>query len=215
MLKEFWNTLSGNRPLAGRASRPDMLVALLGNPGDEYARSRHNLGFMVGARLLERTGTGKPDPKFRGRYWSGTIDGQSVGLLFPETFMNNSGRSVGKALHDLGLEPNHLVVVHDDIDLAFGRLRLRGGGTSGGNLGVRSVVDAVGTDEFRRIKLGVGRPPGGVDPAEFVLAEFEPHEIPAVRRMVGLAAKAVIDLGRDPLDLVMSRYNGDVGAACD
>ena len=215
MLKEFWNTLSGNRRLAVRASRPDMLVALLGNPGDEYARSRHNLGFMVGARLLERAGAGEPASKYRGRYWSGAIDGQNVGLLFPETFMNDSGRSVGKALHDLGLGPDRLLVVHDDIDLAFGRLRLRGGGTSGGNLGVRSVVDAVGTDEFRRIKLGVGRPPGGVDPADFVLAEFEPHEIPAMRRMVELAADAVIDLSRDPLDLVMSRYNGEAVASCD
>ncbi len=215
MLKEFWNTLSGNRRLAVRASRPDMLVVLLGNPGDQYARSRHNLGFMVGAHLLERVRAGEPTPKYRGRYWAGAIDGQNLGLLFPDTFMNDSGRSVRKALGDLGLEPDRLLVVHDDIDLAFGRLRLRGGGTSGGNLGVRSVVDAVGTDEFRRIKLGVGRPPGGVDPADFVLSEFKPHEIPAVRRMVELAAGAVTDLGRDPLDLVMSRYNGEAWASCD
>lgn len=192
-----------------------MLIVLLGNPGDKFAPTRHNLGFMVGRRLLERAGASEPAPKYRGRYWSGPVDAENLGLLFPETFMNDSGRSVGKALHELGLTSDRLAVVHDDIDLGFGKLRIRGGGASGGHLGVRSVVDAVGTADFIRLKLGVGRPPGGVDPAEFVLAPFEPHEEPAVQQLIELAADAVLALTRNPLDLVMSRYNGESVASCD
>ena len=192
-----------------------MLVALLGNPGDEHARARHNVGFRVGSRLLERARAADPAPKYHGRFWAGALDGESIALLFPDTFMNDSGRSVGRAVRDLGLGSDRLVVVHDDIDLAFGRIRVRGGGATGGHLGLRSIVDALGTGDFARIKLGVGRPLGGVDPADFVLAEFEPHEEPAVRRMIELAAGAVIDLARDPLDLVMSRYHVDSVASCD
>lgn len=211
MLKDFWNALTANSSRPARGSAPDVLLAFLGNPGAEHAGTRHNVGFMVGERLLERAPGSQPVQKHRGRYWSGEIDGVHAALLFPLTFMNRSGRSVGKALNGLGLDPDRLIVVHDDIDLAFGRVRVRGGGASGGHLGVRSIVDAVGTSDFRRVKLGVGRPPGRIDPADFVLAEFEPHEAPEVRRMIERADRAVLDLVRDPLEVVMSRYNGEVG----
>ena len=210
MLKEFWNAVTGNSDPAG-GDAPDLLVVLLGNPGPEHAAARHNLGFMVGEHLLAGDAGAKTKQKYRGHFWVGNIDGVKAALLFPQTFMNDSGRAVTKALEALDMSAEQLVVVHDDIDLAFGRLRVRSGGTAGGHLGVRSIADLTGTREFRRVKLGVGRPPGRMAPADFVLAEFDPHEVPAVGKMVELAGAAVLDLARDPLETVMSRYNGDSG----
>jgi peptidyl-tRNA hydrolase, PTH1 family len=210
LLKEFWNALTGHSG-APAGDAPEVLVALLGNPGPEHAGSRHNLGFMVGEQLLGEVAGAEAAQKYRGLFWEGEIDGLRTALLFPQTFMNDSGRSVTKAMEELGAGPERLVVVHDDIDLAFGRIRVRSGGTAGGHLGVRSIADLMGTRDFRRVKLGVGRPPGRMDPADFVLAEFEPHELPAVRKMVELAARAVLDLAREPLETVMSRYNGEAG----
>ena len=210
MLKEFWNALTGNSGPAG-GDALDLLVVLLGNPGPEHRAARHNLGFMVGEHLLAGVAGAKTAPKYRGHYWTGEIDGLAVALLFPQTFMNDSGRSVTQALAGLDIDAERLVVVHDDIDLAFGRIRVRGGGTTGGHLGVRSIADLIGTRDFRRVKLGVGRPPGRMDPADFVLDEFEPHELPTARQMVELAAAAALDLAREPLETVMSRYNGESG----
>ncbi|MDP6507931.1 MAG: aminoacyl-tRNA hydrolase [Chloroflexota bacterium] len=210
MLKEFWNALTGNSGLAG-GDALDLLVVLLGNPGPEHRAARHNLGFMVGEQLFGEVAGAKTIQKYRGHFWAGEIDGVRTALLFPQTFMNDSGRSVTKALEALDVGTEHLVVVHDDIDLAFGRIRVRGGGTTGGHLGVQSIADLVGTRDFRRVKLGVGRPPGWMDPADFVLAEFESHELPTVGKMVELAARAVLDLAREPFETVMSRYNGEAG----
>ena len=136
-------------------------------------------------------------------------------LLFPGTFMNDSGRSVSKAISVLGLSPNRLVVVHDDIDLAFGTLRIRLGGASGGHRGLRSIIEAVGEDEFIRIKLGVGRPLGGIDPAEFVVAQFDPHEEAVMTELIVLAADAVVELTCESLERVMSRYSGRSLTSCD
>ena len=170
---------------------------------------------MVGQCLLKRVGDPKLWRKFHGRYWSGRFNGRILQFLFPDTFMNDSGRSVSKAINGLGLNPDRLVLVHDDIDLAFGTLRIRLGGASGGHLGLRSVIDELGTGEFIRVKLGVGRPLQGMDPAEFVVSEFDAHEESVIAELIVLAANAVIELTYESLDQVMSRHSGRSLASCD
>jgi peptidyl-tRNA hydrolase, PTH1 family len=165
-----------------------LLVVGLGNPEAGYARTRHNAGFMVVNVLAERHGFRRAARKFHGSYAAGEIAGRGVGLLQPTTYMNASGKSVAAALRDLGLDGERLLVVHDEIDLAFGRLQVRHDGGHGGHNGLRSLHELVGK-EFDRVRVGVGRPPS-TDPdvvADYVLSPFdEPRE--AVAAHVDAAA---------------------------
>lgn len=188
-------------------SRAPLLLVGLGNPGAEYAETRHNLGFWLVDRLARVAGTGA----FRRRYSSlfavGELGGRRLHLLKPQTFMNLSGTAVREALRGLGLGPDALWVAHDDVDLPVGRLRIRLRGSSGGHRGVASVIEAVGTEEFGRIRLGIGRPPAGVDTADYVLAPFAPEERPLVEAMLDRAVEAVEVLVREGPERAMTRYN--------
>ncbi|MDW8339846.1 MAG: aminoacyl-tRNA hydrolase, partial [Thermoleophilia bacterium] len=146
------------------ASTLDLLVAGLGNPGREHERDRHNVGWMVVAELARRHGASLRS-RFSGRWAELRLGGRSVGLLAPETYMNESGRSVGAAMRFFALEPSRLLVVHDDVDLEPGRLQVRLGGGLAGHNGLRSVAQALGTQEFLRLRVGVGRPERG-DPRD-------------------------------------------------
>src|ERR671933_379795 len=173
-----------------RASSLDLLVVGLGNPGREYARHRHNVGWMVVDELARRHG-GSWKGKFDGRVAEVRIDGHRVGLLKPETYMNESGRSVSAAARFYKVPADSVLVVHDDGDLDVGRLQARLGGGLAGHNGLRSVAQHLGTPEFLRLRVGVGRPERG-DPrplADFVLSNFEPHEDADV--IVARAADAV------------------------
>jgi PTH1 family peptidyl-tRNA hydrolase len=161
----------------GGADAVDLLVVGLGNPGSGYARTRHNIGYMVVDALARRHGYKRLKRGFSGLYAAGEIAGRVVGLLQPTTFMNASGKSVAEALRKLKLERGALLVVHDEIDLTFGRLQLRNDGGHGGHNGLRSVHELVGKD-FDRVRLGVGRP-GTTDPdtvADYVLSMFDEPE---------------------------------------
>ena len=188
------------------AAQP-LLWVFLGNPGTKYERTRHNLGYMVARRILDDYPAGPLREKFKGLYWAGRLRERRLALLLPHTFMNSSGESVAAAVRSQGLSPEQVAVAHDDIDLAFGRLRIRAGGSAGGHKGVESIIQELGTAEFLRIKLGVGRPPAGVDPIDFVLSEFHDDEWPAVERMLERAVRALLDLLKEPLDRVMNAYN--------
>src|ERR687883_1910804 len=160
-----------------RASSLDLLVVGLGNPGREYARHRHNVGWMVVDELARRHG-GSWKEKFSGRIADVRVDGHRVGLLKPETFMNESGRSVGAAARFYKVEPDAILVVHDEGDFGLGRLQARKGGGLAGHNGLRSIAQHLKTQEFLRLRIGVGRPERG-DPrplADYVLSNFEPHE---------------------------------------
>src|ERR671922_946930 len=173
-----------------RASTLDLLVAGLGNPGRGYARTRHNVGWMVVDELARRHG-GSWKGKFSGRIAEVRVDGHRVGLLKPETFMNESGRSVGAAARFYKLEPDAILVVHDEIDLEPGRLQARRGGGLAGHNGLRSLAQNLGTQEFLRLRIGVGRPGRG-DPrtvSDWVLAPFAPEN--DVDALVTRAADAV------------------------
>src|SRR5213592_1472441 len=160
-----------------RASSLDLLVVGLGNPGREYVRNRHNAGWMVVDELARRHG-GSWRSKFNGQLADVRIDQHKVGLLKPETYMNESGRSVQAAASFFKVEPDAVLVVHDEGDFDLGRLQARKGGGLAGHNGLRSIAQHLGTPEFLRLRIGVGRPGRG-DPrplADYVLAGFEPHD---------------------------------------
>jgi PTH1 family peptidyl-tRNA hydrolase len=176
---------------AGSDTAPEKLVVGLGNPGAQYASTRHNVGFLVLEELLRRHGLPKPARRYSGRLSVGRIDDQVVGLLAPQTMMNNSGRSVAAALRGLGLRPVDVLVVHDHIDLPFGRLRVSHNGGHGGHNGLRSLHELIGAD-FDRVRVGVDRPPT-TDPdkvAAYVLSPFS-EPVADVQRLIAAAADAV------------------------
>ena len=190
--------------------RVEYLIAGLGNPGPEYAGNRHNVGYLVVDELAHRHRFARAKRGYKGRYAAGVVDGRPVGMLVPTTFMNNAGASVAAALRGLHLEAERLLVVHDEIDLPFGELRLRYDGGHGGHNGLRSVVGLVGSD-FNRLRVGVGRPDSR-DPevvADWVLHDFaEPRG--EVEALVGAAADAAevwVELG---IQAAMNRFNGIV-----
>jgi PTH1 family peptidyl-tRNA hydrolase len=172
---------------------PVRLVVGLRNPGDDYEGTRHNLGYEIVARVVELAGEtpGRAPSRIRGMVAQvGAGDDRTL-YLIPNTFMNESGAAVRSALDYYRIDPSEMLVVHDDIDLPFGRLRIQVGGGSGGHNGIRSLERALGTKGFSRLKAGVGRPPGSQDPADFVLRHFTKKERPEVDLMIEDAAGVV------------------------
>jgi peptidyl-tRNA hydrolase, PTH1 family len=189
-----------------RASTLDLLVAGLGNPGREYADTRHNVGFMVADELARRHG-GSWRGKFSGELSEVRVDGIRLGLLKPQTYMNESGRSVGAAARFFKVEPEGLIVVHDDVDLESGRVQVRLGGGLAGHNGLRSVAQQLGTGEFGRVRIGIGRPGRGDQRpvADFVLSPFSPEV--DVEALVARAVDAVESVAREGLDVAQNRFN--------
>jgi peptidyl-tRNA hydrolase, PTH1 family len=185
----------------------DLLVAGLGNPGREYARNRHNVGWLVAEELAGRHG-GSWRAKFNGQLAEVRIDGHKVALLKPETYMNDSGRSVKAAMRFFKLDPDQVLVVHDETDLEAGRLQARLGGGLAGHNGLRSVNQHLGTPEFLRLRVGVGRPGRGDRRplADWVLSDFAPDE--DVDELVRSAADAVELLDAEGLDAAQRSING-------
>src|SRR5918992_4418551 len=182
-----------------RASTLDLLVAGLGNPGGGYARTRHNVGFLVVDELARRH-AGSFRSKFSGQLAEVRLDGLRLALLKPETYMNVSGKSVGAASKFFKVDPADVLIVHDDVDLEPGRLQARFGGGLAGHNGLRSLAEALATSDFLRLRIGVGRPGRGDrrSVADFVLDPFEP-EID-VDELVGRSADAVETIARDGLE---------------
>ena len=188
------------------ASSLDLLVAGLGNPGREHADDRHNVGFMVCEELARRHG-GSFRSKFSAELAELRVDGRRVALLKPQTYMNDSGRAVAPAARFFKVDPDALLVVHDDVDLEPGRLQARVGGGLAGHNGLRSIAQQLGTQEFARLRVGVGRPERG-DPrpvADFVLSPFPPDV--DVEGLVGRAADAVETLLQGGLEETQQRFN--------
>jgi peptidyl-tRNA hydrolase, PTH1 family len=188
------------------ASTLDLLVAGLGNPGREYARTRHNVGFMVCDELTRRHGASFRS-KFSAELAELRLDGHRLALLEPQTYVNESGRSVGAAARFFKVPPERVLVLHDEVDLELGRLQARLGGGLAGHNGLRSVAQHLKTQEFLRLRIGVGRPERG-DPrpvADFVLSPFADGV--DVDELVGRAADAVETIARDGLEEAQQRYN--------
>ena len=188
------------------ASTLDLLVAGLGNPGREYERTRHNVGWLVVDELARRHG-GSFRGKFSGQLAETRFDSLRLALLKPETYMNESGRSIGAAARFFKVLPDALLVVHDDVDLAEGRLQARLGGGLAGHNGLRSIARAAGTNDFLRLRIGVGRPGRGDrrSVADYVLAPLE-QDLDLEARLAR-AADAVETIARDGLEETQRRYN--------
>jgi PTH1 family peptidyl-tRNA hydrolase len=188
------------------ASTLDLLVAGLGNPGREHVRDRHNVGWMVVDELATRH-AGTFRSKFSGRLAETRIGDARVALLEPETYMNESGRSISAAARFFKVAPENVLVVHDDVDLPVGRMQARLGGGLAGHNGLRSISQALGTAEFQRLRIGVGRPERG-DPrpvADYVLSAFAPED--DVEEIVKRSADAVESLLADGLVATQQRFN--------
>lgn len=180
-------------------SKAHMVVGLR-NPGSDYEGTRHNAGFEVVARVVARHDArfGRAPSRVRCELAQVGAGDSQVLYVVPSSFMNESGSAVHAAVDYFGLDLSRILVVHDDIDLAFGRLRLQVGGGSGGHNGIRSLEKALGTSEFSRLKLGVGRPPGSMDPADFVLRPFTKGERVEVEVVFEEAADVVDQWLTDP-----------------
>ena len=188
------------------ASTLDLLIAGLGNPGTRYERDRHNAGWMVVDELARRCDATFKS-KFNGRLCETRMGDSRVALLEPETYMNESGRSISAAARYFKVAPEDVLVVHDDVDLDVGRLQARLGGGLGGHNGLRSIAQSLGTPEFVRLRIGVGRPGRGDprDVADYVLAPFEAHEDRGA--IVARAADAVETLVSEGLEAAQQRFN--------
>lgn len=179
-----------------------LLVVGLGNPGPQYATTRHNFGFLVADVLADRIGSAfKVHKKSGAEVVTGRLGGRSVVLAKPRVYMNESGRQVGPLANFYSVAPADVIVMHDELDIDFGRIRLKFGGGIAGHNGLRSVSAALGTNDFQRIRLGVGRPPGRQSGASFVLETFNSRERPEVGTICEQAADAaelLIQVGVEP-----------------
>jgi PTH1 family peptidyl-tRNA hydrolase len=189
-----------------RASSLDLLVAGLGNPGREYELTRHNVGWLVVDELARRHG-GSFRSKFSGQVSEVRLGAGKVALLKPETYMNESGRSIAAAAGFFKVDPSGLLVVHDDVDLEDGRFQVRLGGGLAGHNGLRSIAQALGANDFLRLRIGVGRPGRGDrrSVSDYVLSKFDPET--DVDGLVSRAADAVETIASEGLDEAQRRFN--------
>lgn len=185
------------------------LIVGLGNPGRSYARHRHNIGFMVVDELARRHGLSLKKKVCDAVTGKGVLDGVEVLLAKPQTFMNRSGYSVGPLFEYFKCDYSDLIVVHDDIDLPLGKLKITRGAGHGGHNGVRSVIEELGGQDFYRVRIGVGRPPLDVEAADHVLQTFSEEEREEVEAIVHRAADAVGDMLTHSLRDVQQRYHKD------
>jgi PTH1 family peptidyl-tRNA hydrolase len=182
------------------------LIVGLGNPGTKYEGTRHNIGFMVARRLAEQSGVALKRQGHQGIYGVGRIAGIEAMILLPQTFMNDSGTSVTSAYKSLGIPPGDLIVIHDDIDLPFSRLRLRVGGGHGGHNGIRRISATLGTPDYCRLKIGVGRPQAGAV-ADYVLSNFDAIERQQLPELLDLAVQVIETIATRGSAAAMNEFN--------
>jgi len=190
--------------LAGR-----YLIVGLGNPGRKYRENRHNIGFKVAELLALRHGIVMQRIEMKSVVGKGQICGASVILAKPQTYMNESGQAIGQLMNYYDIQLTSLLVVYDEIDLPLGTLRLRKSGGSGGHNGMKSIIAHIGND-FPRLRLGVGRPPGKMDAAAYVLRDFKGDDKAVAEEMVGAGVNAVESYLSDGIDMAMNRFNGQL-----
>ena len=169
------------------------LIAGLGNPGPRYARNRHNIGFQAVEMLAQAHGLEFTRTEHRAQTAHGTLDGRRVILAKPQTWMNESGKSIAPLSRFYKIGPARILVVHDDLDIPLGTIRYRATGSSGGHRGMQSIMQLLGTQALPRLRLGIGRPPGQMDPAAYVLQNFSDEEIDTVWEVLRMATRLIED----------------------
>lgn len=186
------------------------LIIGLGNPGREYKDNHHNFGFMLVDRLAVRLNARGMKLQSKAIVTNAIYEERKLILAKPQTYMNLSGHSVQGLAHFYKLPLENLLVAHDDLDLPFGTIRLRPGGGPGGQKGVASAIESLGTKDFVRLRLGIGRPPGRMDPAAYVLQDFSRDEMKELSAILDRAADAALEFVVNGLDKAMNKYNGDI-----
>ena len=189
------------------------LIVGLGNPTPQYDKTRHNVGFAVIDHLMNEYGIALDTAKHKGFYGKGRIAGESVILLKPMTYMNLSGESVVQVANYYKVAPKDIIVVYDDINLDVGRLRIREKGSAGGHNGIKNIIAHLGTDEFPRIRVGVGMKPPKMDLADYVLSRFSKEEEALMEEGYERAAKAMELMVEDEISQAMNLYNGNITLA--
>jgi len=185
------------------------LIVGLGNPGPRYTSTRHNIGFIVAERLAKDCGIALKRQGYQGIYGVGRCVGAEATILLPQTFMNVSGTSVVSACKSLGVSPGDLIVIHDDLDLPLGALRIKIGGGHGGHNGIRSISALLDTSDYLRVKLGIGRHAPGRAVADYVLSNFSDQEKDSLETLVGNATEAIKVILRESAAAAMNRFNSN------
>lgn len=184
------------------------LIAGLGNPTKEYAGTRHNIGYDTITRLSDDYRIPLDFKKHKGLCGKGVISGEKVILVQPLTYMNLSGDCIKEAADYYKIDSQHIIVIYDDISLPVGKLRVRAKGSAGGHNGMKSIIARLGTEEFARVRIGIGEKPSGWDLADYVLGRFSKEELPFMREAVGNAAKACDIIMQEGIELAMTKCNG-------
>jgi PTH1 family peptidyl-tRNA hydrolase len=188
---------------------PPYLIVGLGNPGREYTQTRHNIGFMLIDRLTLRLNARGMKLQSKAIVITAQYEGRKLILAKPQTYMNLSGQSVQGLVRFYKLPLQHILVAHDDLDLPFCAIRIRPGGGAGGQKGIKSIIDQLGTPEFARLRLGIDRPPGRMDAAAYVLQDFTQKELLTVSETLDRAADAVLTWVLEGLNAAMNKFNGN------
>jgi PTH1 family peptidyl-tRNA hydrolase len=199
----------------GTPSGNQIVIVGLGNPGRKFFRHRHNLGFMVADELAKSVDAAwRPNPE-KSQICDAEIAGKRVTLLKPQTYMNLSGKAVAPVLRRLNANPGAMIVIHDDLDLIAGKVRIKIGGGDGGHKGIRSIADSLRFRDFVRVRLGIGRPPEGIAPEEFVLTNFSVEDAALVRDLLGTgscAVRLILGLG---VEQAQNEIHSGRKVACD
>ncbi len=204
LVKQGFSHTSNLKPQTSNLMK---LIVGLGNPGDKYKSTRHNLGFLVIEHLSARLDIPLSRFKYQAQFGQGNLDGEKIVLAMPLTYMNRSGQAVKEMLIGLKLSPDDLLVIHDDLDLPLDTLRIRPQGGAGGHNGLASIISCLDTNQFARIRLGIGRPPLNMEAADYVLSPFARDEWETARQMAAKAAEAVICFIRQDIQAAMNKYN--------
>ena len=184
------------------------IIAGLGNPTKEYIGTRHNIGFDAITRISDEYNIPLDFKKHKGICGKGMIGREKVILIQPQTYMNLSGECIREAVDYYKIEPEHIIIIYDDINLEPGNLRIRAKGSAGGHNGMKSIISHLGTDAFPRIRIGVGEKPKGYDLADYVLGHFKKEELPLMREAVGNATKATELILNESIEVAMNLFNG-------
>jgi PTH1 family peptidyl-tRNA hydrolase len=192
-----------------RSTTDPYLIAGLGNPGREYRETRHNVGFMALDRLAERLGVSFARLEAKALFTRAEYQGRRLLLAKPQTYMNLSGQAVGSLLRYYKAPLGNLLVIYDDVDLPLGALRMRPAGGSAGQKGMRSIIERLGVETFPRLRIGIGRPPGRMDAAVYVLQEFARGEQETIGAALDRAADAALKFVVDGLEAAMNQFNGE------
>ena len=189
------------------------IIVGLGNPGREYRETRHNVGFLVVDRISERMGIPISKMRSKALIGKGVFNGEQIILAKPQTFMNLSGQAISGLVNFFKVPLDNILIAHDDLDLPFGTIRIRKFGGAGGQKGLGSTIEHLGTDQFPRMRIGIGRPPGRMDAADYVLRKFTGEDLDFARVIFDRAAEAAEVFINEGIDYAMNKYNGTVDDA--